>query len=183
MVNPNHWHLYSTETHRQSDISSLLWSISFVDSWLISGDYLNILTGELKQVPATSFKSIVTSNEILISCFHLPIFFFDTDSRSEGMWRVQRHPSITFSSFHWQLTGSYNAVAPMWLRASRRASIIIWRTRSNFRHIFTWGHEIFWMYRSGQFGVSVIMLLTETSYTVQTYLQTFREPCEIQSSS
>ena len=57
MANPNHWHLYSTETHRQSDISSLLWSISFVDSWLISGDYLNTLAGELKQVPATSFKN------------------------------------------------------------------------------------------------------------------------------
>ena len=46
MVNPNHWHLSSTETHHESDTSSLLWLISFVDSWLISGDYLNILTGE-----------------------------------------------------------------------------------------------------------------------------------------
>ena len=180
MVNPNHWHLYSTETHRESDISSLLWLISFVDSWLISGDYLNILTGELKQVPATPFKSIVTSNEILISCFHLPIFFFDTDSRSEDIWRVQRHPSVTFSSSSLAIN---RLIQCCWLRALIRASINIWRTRSNFRHIFTWGHEIFWMYRSGQFGVSVIMLSTETPYTVQTYLQTFREPCEIQSSS
>ena len=54
---------------------------------------------------------------------------------------------------------------------------------AHFRHIFTGGHEIFWMYRSGRFGVSVIMLLTETSYTVQTYLQTFSESCEIQSLS
>ena len=29
---------------------------------------------------------------------------------------------------------------------------------AHFRHIFTGGHEIFWMYRSGRFGMSVIML-------------------------
>ena len=141
-----------------------------------------------------------------------------------------------------------------------RASINIWRTHSNFRHIFTRGHEILWIYRSGQFwnvsyysfnwntlhrsdissniqktlwntvfyfignkqahttqvhqvdqsinkylekhtqisdislhedmksfgyialdnfGISVTTLSTETPYTVQTYRQTFRKPCEI----
>ena len=62
-----------------------------------------------------------------------------------------------------------------------RASINIWRTRSNFRHIFTIGHEILWIYRSGQFGMSVIILSTETPYTAQTHRQTFRKPCKIQS--
>ena len=62
-----------------------------------------------------------------------------------------------------------------------RASINIWRTRSNFRHIFTIGHEILWIYRSGQFGVSVIIFSTETPYTAQTHRQTFRKPCKIQS--
>ena len=37
------------------------------------------------------------------------------------------------------------------------------------------------MYRSGRFGMLVIILSTETPYTARTYRLTLRKPCKIQS--